>query len=508
MANNVRRKGLFIQLLFSIVLILILSGYTLEGDTNYPGKAKDYPVPDRDTVPAFPGADGAGKYVRGGAGGDVYTVSSLADDGSEGTLRWAIAKKGPRTIVFSVSGIIELNSLLNISKGNLTIAGQTAPGDGICLKNYPVRINADQVIIRYMRFRLGDKKAVVDDAIRGRNQKNIIVDHCSMSWSTDECTSFYDIENLTLQWCIISESLAKSVHFKGAHGYGGIWGGEPATFHHNLIAHHTSRNPRLCGSRYTGTPKSERTDIRNNVFYNWGPINSGYAGEGGSYNFVNNYYKPGPSTAKKKKLVYRIFEIWSDDGSNSNTKGVYGKFFVKGNYFDGSSPSVSSNEEFLKLIEEVNKDNWFGMSLNTENNNFTQEDCRSDTMFDVSVCFTQTAREAYDEVLKKAGASLKRDIIDKRIINEVKKGTYTYTGSNGSTNGIIDSQEDVGGWPVYNTSVAPVDSDSDGIPDSWETTHGLNPKNKLDRNAYTLSPLYTNLEVYLYKIIEANDNKN
>lgn len=507
MTMNMRRKGLFIQLLFSIVFILIFSGYCFEGSLNHAGRIKDYPVPDRDTVPAFPGADGAGKYVVGGAGGDVYTVSSLADDGSEGTLRWAVAKKGPRTVVFAVSGIIELTSILNISKGNLTIAGQTAPGDGICLKNYPVRINADQVIIRYMRFRLGDEKAVVDDAIRSRDQKNIIVDHCSMSWSTDECSSFYNIENLTLQWCIISESLANSVHFKGAHGYGGIWGGEPATFHHNLIAHHSSRNPRLCGSRYTGNPEPEKVDIRNNVFYNWGPINSGYAGEGGSYNFVNNYYKPGPSTSKKKILIYRIFEIWSDDGSNSNTKGVHGKFYVEGNYFDGSSSAVSSNDEFLKLIEKVNKDNWFGMVLNTENNNFTQEDCKSDTEFDIAGCFTQTAREAYYSVLEKSGASLKRDAIDERIINEVKKGTYTYTGSNGGTNGIIDSQKDVGGWPVYKSSVAPVDSDGDGIPDPWEIANGLDSKNKLDGNVYTLNPSYTNLEVYLYKILEVN-NKN
>ncbi|GGF22498.1 pectinesterase family protein [Flavobacterium limi] len=443
------------------------------------------------TSPAFPGAEGFGRYTSGGRGGRVIYVTNLNDSGA-GSLREAVAATGARTVMFKVSGIIALNSDLRINNGDITIAGQTAPGDGICLKNYSVNIDADNVIIRYIRFRMGDQAQHEGDAIGGRNHKNIIIDHCSMSWSTDECASFYDNENFTMQWCMMSESLRVSVHDKGTHGYGGIWGGKKASFHHNMLAHHDSRNARFCGSRYSALPNLEMVDFRNNVLYNWGG-NSAYAAEGGSYNLTNNYYKAGPATGSG--VNDRIISPSPDNGTNSQPAGVWGSFYVNGNYTTANSTTSGNN--------------WNGVDPNPSSKN--KAELRVNTEYNFGEMTTHSAANAYNRVLAYVGASLKRDIVDSRIVSEATNGTFTYNGSNGSTKGLIDTQSDVGGWPAYNSATAPTDTDKDGMPDNWETANGLNSNNISDGTAYTLSTVYTNLEVYINGLVAAittNQNQN
>ncbi len=442
-------------------------------------------------TPAFPGAEGYARLTTtGGRGGSVYHVTNLNDSGA-GSLRYAVSLSGNRTIVFDVSGTIELQSELKISNGNITIAGQTAPGDGICLKNYNVTVNASNVIIRFTRCRLGVDKPDADghidrDAMWGRNQSNIILDHCTMSWCTDECGSFYDNTNFTMQWCLLAESLRGSLHPKGYHGYGGIWGGKGASFHHNMLAHHDSRNPRLCGTRYSNQPALEKADLRNNVFYNWGSTNSGYAGEGGSYNFVNNYYKSGPAT--KSSIKYRIFQPGADDGSNNQPKGIYGTFYLSGNY----------------MADKGANWDWSGINIDNGNNSeMTVDKIKSATEYEHAAVTTHSAETAFEKVLSYVGASLHRDSQDARIVEEARNRTYTYKGSLLGGLGIIDNPNDVGGWPTLATNAAPTDTDRDGIPDTWETANGLNPNNISDGAAlFKDGSGYTNLEVYLNSLVE------
>ncbi|MDR1342756.1 MAG: pectate lyase [Prevotellaceae bacterium] len=445
------------------------------------------PTPDPATADAFPGAEGFGKYATGGRGGKVIYVTNLSDNSSEGSLRWAVSQSGARTVMFKVSGIIALGSQLTIKNANITIAGQTAPGDGICIRNFPVVVDADNVIIRYLRFRMGDERGTEADALWGRNHKNIIIDHCSMSWSTDECASFYDNENFTMQWCILSESLRVSVHGKGAHGYGGIWGGKGASFHHNLLAHHDNRNPRFCGSRYSNQPDRELVDFRNNVIYNWGS-NSGYAGEGGSYNLVSNYYKPGAGSSN----TARIFQPNPDAGDNSQKAGVWGKFYVAGNHMLNVNGSPNAS---------VINDNWVGITPNPSSK--SKAELKSSVEFEKGEITTHTAEDAYALVLQKVGASFRRDATDTRVVNEVKNGLAPRraSGGGGTRAGLIDTQTDVGGWDTYSSATPPADTDGDGMPDAWETAKGLNPNSAGDGNTRTLSSVYTNLEVYLNSIV-------
>jgi pectate lyase len=435
---------------------------------------------------AFPSAEGYGKYAQGGRGGIVYEVTNLHDSGA-GSLRDAVEASEPRTVVFRLSGNIELKSPLRIKSPFITIAGQTAPGDGICIKNYPLIIEADHVIIRYLRVRLGDESGGDYDAVSSRYTKHLILDHLSASWSVDECMSIYHCDSITVQWCIISESMSKSNHIKGSHGFGGIWGSNYGTYHHNLLAHHSSRNPRMAsGSGYT--------DYRNNVIYNWG-YQSLYGGEKNqkgndkfnfsNFNIVANYYKPGPAT-NPDNVSYRI----ANPTSRSETD--FGLWYVAENVVEGNA--------------KVTADNWNG-GVQT---NISLEKIKLDQPWPSMAIHQQTAAEAHKIVLDHAGANLpKRDIIDMRIIKEVHEGNATYEGKSYKKQhqiadttivcGIIDTQKDVGGWPALKSAPAPKDTDHDGMPDDWEDKNKLNKENPGDRNTMS-SDGYTMLEKYLNSI--------
>ena len=472
---------------------------------------------------AFPGAEGGGMYTTGGRGGKIYHVTSLEDNNTQGTLRYGIENaERPLTIVFDVAGTIALQKQLQIKKGDLTIAGQTAPGDGICLKNYTFRIHASNVIVRFIRCRMGDEMKTEDDAMQvmdkyGDSFEKIIIDHCSVSWCTDECASFYGMKDFTFQWNIVSESLRNSVHDKGSHGYGGIWGGTNATYHHNLLAHHDSRNPRI-DHDYVSHQKGP-VSIFNNVVYNW-KGNSCYGGESSSnngsdyrkYNFFNNYYKPGPVTPSN--------HIWflQPTTSCSNCGGTIlpGHFYMDGNVMHGrdaltadnwkagtSSPvSVYISESSVSKIKEADR-----------------------FATDTYQC-VHSGAGCLDPVLTYAGASFARDGIDARIARETKEGTFTYEGSNldpkdkdgksveRSYKGLIDTQTDVAdatwknGWPVYAATAEQTarikDSDSDGMPDWFEEQFGLNKSDRNDAQQVTLDKnnRYTNLEMYLHYLVK------
>ncbi|MCX2680001.1 pectate lyase [Galbibacter sp. EGI 63066] len=453
------------------------------------------PVQIEEDAFAFPGAEGFGRNATGGRGGKVLFVTNLNDSG-EGSFRAAINQAGPRYIIFKVSGNIELKSRLVVANGDVTIAGQTAPGDGICIKDYPVVIDADNVIMRFLRFRMGDETAQEADALEGRFHNNIIIDHCSLSWSTDETATFYSNEDTTLQWCFITESLINSVHDKGAHGYGGIWGGRRASFHHNLLAHHDSRNPRLGERAQEDFALTDLVDLRNNVIYNW-QGNSAYGGEAMNINIVNCYYKPGPATTKSERII-------AIDKSLDETSPVYdiwGKFYIDGNYVEGSTRATNDNWEygvynqFHSKYGTVSEEDKAAMRLSEPldiKNNVT----------------THTAQDAYEKVLTYGGASLKRDAIDARIVDEVHNGSYTYEGSNGSNNGIIDTQTDVGGWTTLESLDPPTDTSSDGMPDDWKTEMKMDP-DASNPNGNELSTAYDNIEVYINSLVkDIMENQN
>lgn len=451
------------------------------------GMIASAPAMAQAAIPAFPGAEGYGAATDGGRGGRVMIVTNLNDAGP-GSLREACEAEGPRIVVFDVAGTIMLERQLSIKQPHITIAGQSAPGDGVCIGGESLSIGAGDVVIRYIRARFGDVSGRDSDAIGGRGHRNIILDHISASWSVDETLSIYNCENVTIQWCMVTESLYEGGHKKGAHGFGGIWGSNYSTYHHNLLAHHSSRNPRFasnCGFN----------DFRNNVLYNWG-YNSSYGGEDDRktgtdrtvFNIVANYYKPGPAT-EPGDVARRIANPSSHFGLDG-----FARWHVAGNVVEGDAA--------------VTADNWDG-GVQPSGGAEALEAVRMTEPWDAMPIHQQSAREAYALVLGGAGACLPvRDAVDTRIIEEVRGGYATCEGAGYRKNGrnladpahktgIIDSQADVGGWPELKTAPAAPDADRDGMPDAWERMSGLNPGDNDDAALDPDKDGYTNIEEFL-----------
>ena len=420
---------------------------------------------------AFPGAEGWGRYSKGGRGGTVLKVTNLNDRGP-GSFREAVTNSGPRIVVFEVSGTIDLKSTLEINTPYLTIAGQTAPGDGICIKRFPLKIhNTHDIIIRGIRVRPGIESGLIGseiDVINIDNSENVIVDHCVFSWSVDEgINTWHEAKLITVQWCVMSEPLDRSIHEKGAHGYCGSIGGYKASFHHNLLANGAGRNPSIAGNNLEPTVL---LDFRNCVISNWG--HRSCDGKPLSINLVNNYYKPGPATNEDvKRRIARI--------DNAEKLGFSCMWHVDGNFVEGF-PEISAN-------------NWVG-GIDYEAGTSPERNRRKDA-FEVAPVITQPAKEAYELVLKYAGCYLNRDPQERRIIEQIRSGKYT-----ASKDGLIDRVEQAGGWPVLKTGNLPQDRDKDGIPDEWEQKHGLNTADATDATKIAGNG-YMNIENYLNSLL-------
>ena len=471
---------------------IYLQGVELSGTTG----ATPAPQPQ----PAFPGAEGAGKYITGGRGSvsvptTVYEVTNLLDTNVAGSIRYACkATATNRTIVFRVSGTIHLKAELDIP-ANTTLAGQTAPGDGICFADYSVNVGGNNVIVRNVRFRMGDRyqnKGVVvsagDDAFEAYKKSKLIIDHCSMSWGTDEAFSSYGGDSLTLSWNLVSEPLDSSYHYENSqrerHALAAFWGGRNATFHHNLIAHAQGRFPRLSGSNnYSPAGEgAEKADLINNVMYNWGPYSTD-GGAGGRYNILNNYYKYGPNANGGSKAGVQRKYMFMAMSRSTTTGYTYGKAYVAGNYMDGNAATTANN--------------WLGMSMS--------ETVQSDTVLakmyamfpSLQPIALEPAQDAYQSVLKGAGAIMpRRDTLDQRIVNDVINRTGRIIDVQGGYPPNTPYATTVNAWPTLLSLPAPTDGDHDGMPGAWEARRGLDSANAADRNGYTANG-YTNLENYL-----------
>ena len=507
-------------------------------------------------APAFPGAEGHGRYVTGGRGGKVIHVTNLNDKGT-GSFRAAVTGNSKKIIVFDVAGVIPLASDLTIGS-NTTILGQTAPSPGITLRYYTVRPE-DNCIIRFIRLRRGQEKDINDgaDATWQRNKTGIIFDHCSFSWSIDEVASFYDNNNFTMQWCTVAESLTNPGHSKGAHGYGGIWGGKLASFHHNFVGHLMNRGPRFNGARYGWTGytsnkdydtykwenpvQAENVDFRNCVMYNAQGTCYGGPG-GGQINIVNNYFKAGPSHSLKSKTLNgikvsvssgkergsqdRITQVTVSSSGNSDKKHpeyyeMTSRYFISGNTTETTKGTVTKNQDWKGVVYDKGTYTYNGERYSADKKNFYGDAVAHQTIDGVSCVkikmdnpaptgevTTHSAAEAFSKVLAYGGASLYRDEIDARYMEEAKTGTAQYKGSITLSPGIIDKVSDVNGYTesTFGTASRPADfdTDKDGIPDAWELANGLNPNDDSDALTYSLDGkgYYTNLEVYANSLVE------
>ena len=507
-------------------------------------------------APAFPGAEGHGRYVTGGRGGKVIHVTNLNDKGT-GSFRAAVTGNSKKIIVFDVAGVIPLASDLTIGS-NTTILGQTAPSPGITLRYYTVRPE-DNCIIRFIRLRRGQEKDINDgaDATWQRNKTGIIFDHCSFSWSIDEVASFYDNNNFTMQWCTVAESLTNPGHSKGAHGYGGIWGGKLASFHHNFVGHLMNRGPRFNGARYGWTGytsnkdydtykwenpvQAENVDFRNCVMYNAQGTCYGGPG-GGQINIVNNYYKAGPSHSLKSKTLNgikvsvssgkergsqdRITQVTVSSSGNSDKKHpeyyeMTSRYFISGNTTETTKGTVTKNQDWKGVVYDKGTYTYNGERYSADKKNFYGDAVAHQTIDGVSCVkikmdnpaptgevTTHSAAEAFSKVLAYGGASLYRDEIDARYMEEAKTGTAQYKGSITQSPGIIDKVSDVNGYTesTFGSASHPADfdTDKDGIPDAWELANGLNPNDDSDALTYSLDGkgYYTNLEVYANSLVE------
>lgn len=499
----------------------------------------------QEEIPAFPGAEGHGRYITGGRGGEIRHVTNLNDSGA-GSLREALQGNDAKTIVFDVSGYIDLKSQLDITS-NTTIAGQTAPYPGITLRYYTIYFGkCDNVIVRFLRFRRSQVKDVNDgaDATWGRKHNQIMLDHCSFSWSIDEVASFYDNNNFTMQWCTVSESLTNPGHSKGAHGYGGIWGGKLASFHHNLIAHVTNRAPRFNGARYQwdgyktnmyydqyqwgNYVQAENVDLRNCVMYNYQSGSACYGGPGGGYiNIVNNYYKAGPSN-NSNKTVTKVTVGASGNSTPEELTGMTSRYFINGNYVTAAGSGKEANYDWKGVDydggtilvdgERYSKDpnHMYGNNVTyAERDGVDYVKIKLDEPCPTGDVTTHTAEKTYEKVLAYCGASLYRDDVDSRNMEEVRTGTATYTGPVTKKPGQLDFINDPEGeqneaypsFPELSSENRPADydTDGDGMPDEWETANGLNPNDANDANTFTVDTekgWYTNVEVYMNSIVE------